>query len=127
MDVKEQYSVMFTNYPDIINIEQITYNVNGNIKYFLLSVSNIFPRNIEFNNINAGFINSVGWIEKPNIYIHLFAPLTLKPKIGTSISNKKDIIENKNILFLAKFSFIEEIMNTKNNDISANTIWCLKK
>ena len=22
MDVKEQYSIMFTNYPDIINIEQ---------------------------------------------------------------------------------------------------------
>lgn len=29
MDVKEQYSIMFTNYPDIINIEQMRNMLGG--------------------------------------------------------------------------------------------------
>ena len=29
MDVKEQYSIMFTNYPDIINIEQMRKMLGG--------------------------------------------------------------------------------------------------
>ena len=29
MDIKEQYSVMFTNYPDIINIDQMRKMLGG--------------------------------------------------------------------------------------------------
>lgn len=110
-----------------MNKMQIKYKITENIKYFLLLVLTTFSKSIEFNNINAGFINSVGWSEKPNIYIHLFAPFVLNPKIGTRIRSRIDMKKNIKMLFLAKFLFISDIIKTKNIDITTKVNWCLKK
>lgn len=63
MDVKEQYSIMFTNYPDIINIEQMR-NMLGGISLTLAY------RIIKENKIKAMKIRRQYKIPKANIFIH---------------------------------------------------------
>ena len=64
MDIKEQYSIMFTNYPDIINIEQMR-NMLGGIS---LTLAN---RLIKENKIKAIKIGRQYKIPKANIISYI--------------------------------------------------------
>lgn len=66
MDVKEQYSIMFTNYPDIINIEQMR-NMLGGISLTLAY------RLIKENKIKAMKIGRQYKIPKANIILRYHA------------------------------------------------------
>lgn len=65
MDVKEQYSIMFTNYPDIINIEQMRKMLGGislTLAYRLIKENKIktikIGRQYKIPKVNINFIHN---------------------------------------------------------------------